>query len=80
MVADASGIGGGMQIGDLADLASHLPRLAEWHCAEFGYLNPSNTLERYVERLGASLQRSSLPKTFIALRGDTLLGSASLVR
>jgi GNAT superfamily N-acetyltransferase len=80
MVADASGIGGGMQIGDLADLASHLPRLAEWHYAEFGYLNPSNTLERYVERLGASLQRSSLPKTFIALRGDTLLGSASLVR
>jgi GNAT superfamily N-acetyltransferase len=69
-----------VQIGDFADHVSYLPRLAEWHYAEFGYLNPSNTLERYVERLSASLQRSDLPKTFIALRGDTLLGSASLVR
>jgi N-acetylglutamate synthase-like GNAT family acetyltransferase len=64
----------------LAGHASHLPRLAEWHHAEFGYLNPANTVQRYVERLTASLQRSDLPTTFIALRGDTLLGSASLVR
>jgi predicted N-acetyltransferase YhbS len=57
-----------------------LPRLAEWHFAEFGYLNPANTVERYVERLTAALQKSDLPTTFIALRGDSLLGSASLVR
>jgi N-acetylglutamate synthase-like GNAT family acetyltransferase len=30
--------------------------------------------------LTASLQKSDLPTTFIALRDDTLLGSASLVR
>jgi N-acetylglutamate synthase-like GNAT family acetyltransferase len=64
----------------LADHVSHLPQLATWQHAEFGYLNPANTVERYVARLTASLQKSNLPTTFIALRDDTLLGSASLVR
>ena len=69
-----------MQLEYLADHVSHLPQLAKWHHAQFGYLNPANSAERYVERLTASLQRSALPMTFIALRDDTLLGSASLVR
>jgi N-acetylglutamate synthase-like GNAT family acetyltransferase len=69
-----------MQLEYLADHISHLPQLAKWHHAQFGYLNPANTVERYVERLTASLQGSDLPTTFVALRDDTLLGSASLVR
>src|SRR4051812_894305 len=72
--------GGSLQIANLAEYVLHLPRLAEWQHAEFGYLNPSNTVQRYVERLSACLLGIDLPKTFIALRGDTLLGSASLVR
>jgi len=64
----------------LADSVSHLPQLARLHHAEFGYLNPANTVERYVDRLNASLQRSNLPTTLIALQQDTLLGSASLIR
>jgi len=64
----------------LADHVSHLPRLAEWHFAEFGYLNPANTVDSYVGRLTAALQKTDLPTTLIALRDDTLLGSASLVR
>jgi N-acetylglutamate synthase-like GNAT family acetyltransferase len=69
-----------MRLEYLADQASHLPQLAKWHYAEFGYLNPANTAERYVERLSASMQKSDLPMTFIAIRDDSLLGSASLVR
>ena len=69
-----------MRIEYLADHVFHLPRLAEWHFAEFGYLNPANTLERYVERLTAALQKSDLPTAFIALDDGSLLGSASLVR
>ncbi len=69
-----------MRLEYLADCASHLPQLAQWHHAEFGYLNPANTAEHYVDRLTASLQKSDLPITFIALQDDTLLGSASLVR
>jgi N-acetylglutamate synthase-like GNAT family acetyltransferase len=64
----------------LADQARHLPQLAKWHQAEFGYLNPANTVDRYIERLTASLRKSDLPITFIALRDEALLGSASLVR
>jgi len=64
----------------LADSVSHLPQLARWHRAEFGYLNPANTEVHYVERLTTSLQKSDLPTTFVALQDDTLLGSASLVR
>jgi len=69
-----------LRIEYLADHGSQLPRLAEWHFAEFGYLNPTNTLERYIERLTAALQKSDLPTAFIALDDDKLLGSASLVR
>jgi GNAT superfamily N-acetyltransferase len=69
-----------LRIEYLADHVAHLPRLATWHHAEFGYLNPANTVERYVERLTASLQKDDLPTTLIALRDDVLLGSASLVR
>jgi predicted N-acetyltransferase YhbS len=69
-----------MRIEYLADCVSHLPQLAQWHYAEFGYLNPANNADRYVERLKAALQKSDLPTTFVALQDDTLLGSASLVR
>ena len=69
-----------MRLEYLADCVSHLPQLAQWHHAEFGYLNPANTTQRYMDRLTASLQKSDLPITFVALQGDTLLGSASLVR
>lgn len=69
-----------MRLEYLADHVSHLPQLATWQYAEFGYLNPANTVERYAERLTASLQKSAVPTTFIALQEDTLLGSASLVR
>jgi N-acetylglutamate synthase-like GNAT family acetyltransferase len=70
----------GFRLEYLADHVSHLPRLATWQHAEFGYLNPANTVERYVERLTVSLQKCDLPTTLIALRDDILLGSASLVR
>ena len=69
-----------MRLEYLADQASHLALLAQWHFAEFGYLNPANTPARYVERLTASMQKSDLPTTFVALRDGALLGSASLVR
>ena len=69
-----------MRLEYLADHVSHLPQLAKWHHAEFGYLSPANTVERYVERLNASLRKSELPTMFVSLRDDMLLGSASLVR
>lgn len=68
-----------MRIEYLADNPWHLPTLAAWHHAEFGYLNPATTKEQRVERLVASAQKDKLPLTFVALSGDYLLGSASLL-
>ena len=64
----------------LADRIDHLTTLAGWHFDAFGYLNPGNTSERYVERLEQSLRRDDMPMTVVAIRANRVLGSASLVR
>lgn len=67
------------KIQPLADNLEHVPTLATWHQAQFGYLNPAVTIEQRIERLAASAQREKLPMTVIALSGKRLLGSASLL-
>lgn len=68
-----------MRIEHLADNSSHLQTLAAWHHAQFGYLNPTVTIEQRLERLTASAQREGLPVTFVAVSDGQLLGSASLL-
>ncbi len=68
-----------MNIESLADHLHHLPTLAAWHHAQFGYLNAAVTLEQRTQKLKASAQKNQLPVTFVALRGGQLLGSASLL-
>lgn len=69
-----------MKIEYLADNESHLPTLAAWQQVQFGYLNPSVTLEQRTQRLRQSLQKGQLPITFVAVSEDgTLLGSASIL-
>jgi len=68
-----------MKIEYLMGHPSHLPTVAAWHHAQFGYLTPNTTLEDRTERLHRSLQNDALPMTMVALsEGGTLLGSASL--
>jgi hypothetical protein len=38
-----------------------LPLVAEWQLAEFGYLNPGDTLESRTARLKGALQMEELP-------------------
>ena len=65
----------------LADFVWHVPTVAAWQHAQFGYLSPAVTLEQRVARLAKSLQKGQLPTTLIALCEDgTLLGSASIVQ
>lgn len=69
-----------MKIAYLADHPLHLPTLATWQYAEFGYLNPAMTIKDRTERLRLSLQRNALPITFIALSASgRLLGSAGIL-
>ena len=66
-----------VKVAYLADHPAHLPTVAAWQQAQFGYLSPSTTLEVRTERLHRSLQKEALPTAFIALSDSgALLGSA----
>jgi predicted N-acetyltransferase YhbS len=68
-----------MKIGYLADHREHIPRLAEWLHAEWGYLHENDSVERRAARLESRATRGGVPVTFVAVDGESLLGSASLV-
>lgn len=66
----------------LEPLADHLdivPTIAAWHHAEWGHLNPEFSLEARADRLRKRGTRSGIPTAVIALIGDEVAGSASLV-
>jgi len=68
-----------IQIQPLADNLCHVSTLAAWHHEQFGYLNPSATIEQRIEKLIASAQKGKLPLTVVAICENKLLGSASLL-
>ncbi len=68
-----------MKIGYLADHREHIPRLAEWLHAQWGYLHENDSVERRAARLESRATRGGVPVTFVAVDAETLLGSASLV-
>jgi predicted N-acetyltransferase YhbS len=69
-----------MKIEYLADHPAHVPTVAAWQQAQFGYLTPDATLEDRTEKLRRSLQKDALPMAFIALSGsETPIGSASVL-
>jgi GNAT superfamily N-acetyltransferase len=69
-----------MRIEYLADYPLHLPKVATWQHAQFGYLTPTTTLEDRGERLRRSLQKDAFPMALIALSANgTLLGSAGIL-
>jgi len=70
-----------MRIEFLADNECQLSKIAGWQHAQFGYLNPSVTLEQRTNRLRESLQRDRLPMALVAIseQGE-LVGSASILK
>jgi GNAT superfamily N-acetyltransferase len=68
-----------MIIIDLKDGPSHISTLARWHHDEWRYLNPRKTLEECEAGLRRSLGATFVPSTFVALEGDVLVGSASII-
>jgi GNAT superfamily N-acetyltransferase len=69
-----------MRLGYLVDCAHHAPALARWHHDQFAYLDPDSSVEKHAAMLERTLTRGEIPTTFVALEGDVLLGSSSLVR
>ena len=69
-----------MRIEYLADHEEHLSTVAAWQQTEFGYLNPSITIEQRRSRLREALQKEGLPVTLIAISKDgTPVGFASVL-
>ncbi len=68
-----------MRIEYLADYTEHIPTLAKWFHDEWGYLAPGRSLAEQMERVRMKANRGTMPMAFIALDGDTPIGSASLV-
>ena len=68
-----------MRSEDLVDHAVLLETLAGGHHGEWSHLNPGDTVEKRVIRMREHLGRQQIPTTFIALDGETLLGSACLL-
>lgn len=54
-------------------------RLAAWHHAEWGALYDDWTLQAATAELRDHTERDSVPTTWLALDGDELLGSVSLL-
>lgn len=69
-----------MRIEHLIDCEEHLAAVANWQQAEFGYLNPSITMEQRRGRLRESLQREGLPLTIVAISEEGHpVGAASIL-
>ena len=68
-----------MTIEYLADHPEKLPTLAAWLHQEWGSSREGDTLERRMARLRSFSNRDRIPLTVVALEGNELLGSASLV-
>lgn len=63
----------------LADVPGHAATLARWHHAQWGDLYTDWTLDVATDELTDHATRRAMPTTLVALRGDQLLGSVSLV-
>jgi len=68
-----------LEILSLATRPESIAPLAMWHFGEWGNLNPTNDVAARCLKLQRHLQEHSIPTTFIAVDGEELLGSASLV-
>ncbi len=68
-----------MEIAYLADHPDHIPKLAAWHHAQWGYLNPESTLATRIQSLTNDAGRCAVPTVFVAIENGEPLGSTSLV-
>jgi predicted N-acetyltransferase YhbS len=62
----------------LADYPSSIPTLAQWHHTQWSYLDVGVSASDRAVALGKH-GKAQVPTTVVALSGDQLLGSASLI-
>ena len=57
----------------------HLPTIAQWHFQEWGHFYPQETLQDFEEDLRQCLQDKPVPTTLIAIEGQDVIASASVI-
>ena len=67
-----------MRILDLKQAPHFLPTLAQWHQAQWSYLNPGENLRHRIARMQEYLDEFFIPTMYVAI-DDTLAGSAAIV-
>ena len=68
-----------MQISTLKEKPHYLLPLAQWHHAEWSYLNPDRSLDERIEEMREDLLGKVIPTTFVAEGDGELLGSACIL-
>ena len=68
-----------MRIEHLAEHPHLVPTVALWSKNEWGHLCPDVPYEDYVSSYQKRTVHSTIRETFVALEGDTLLGTASII-
>ena len=68
-----------MRIEYLADHPDLIPTLARWHYDEWQGLIPEWSYAEALRELATHTERAAVPTTIVALEGDELIGSASLL-
>ena len=62
----------------LVDRPNDIALIAKWYFDEWGYLNPSATLETVREKLAASINQDGIPLTVVAVMDEVAIGAAQL--
>lgn len=68
-----------MRVESIADHLDLVDTIARWHWDEWGHVDPEGSVESWAKGLRERTNRDRVPTTFVALEGDELLGSATLV-
>jgi GNAT superfamily N-acetyltransferase len=68
-----------MKIVNIIEYPEYLEILCDWHQEQWSYLNPGQTWNQRLAQMQEDLNSNFVPSTFIALEGDTLLGSAAIL-
>jgi len=68
-----------MKIVSLKEHKQFISTLAKWHYDEWSYLHYVDSVERRISEFEDELGSEEIPKTFVAVDDDVLVGSASIL-
>lgn len=68
-----------MHIASIADYPELVETIAQWHWAEWGYLDSDGSADGWAANLREWTTRDRIPTIYIAIDGADLLGSVSLI-